>query len=254
MTITTLDIAEITRVHLGRPSPENVRLSDILIKLSSIAADYRQWIKLADQWHFYEKVEFTIPANTNDFALQNVVSNFSQGLSLEWIDPYRPTLPGLEVPLVNPGELDSAVVPYWYVRGGASDLTYPQDVARAAAIYGSAAQGTLKLRLKPTPIQESFRYRFFYTPINFAVTAPDEDLQFPDEFFYLLGYRSALELLPNCRYSMDGGNGQPSYNQFRQTISRGLDRAEESFNKWRMKNHQQNSSVSRPFTSGGRRF
>lgn len=255
MTITTLAFAEIVRVHLGRPSPEYVRLSDIVIKASSIAAQYRQWIKLVDQWHFFEKVEFTIPANTNDRPIQSLCPNFSQALSLEWLDPLQPTLPGVEVPIVNPGELDSAVVPYWYVRGGAGDITYPQDVARAAAIYGSLAQGTLTLRVNPTPMRESFRYRFFFTPINFAVTAADEDLQFPDEFFYLLGYRTAFDLLANCRYSMDGGNGQPSYNQFRQVISRGLGQAEEDFNKWRMKNHQQNSRVSSPFIpSGGRRL
>lgn len=237
---TARDLVPLVKVRLGHPPVEKVRLVDIVLTIGQVVGDLSTSLKNMDQSWFFLKGTFTIHAGKADFKAE--LPNFSKTIAVEWINPYNPDGPGIEVQVRNFQDLDLTMlgdsVPYGENIAYGIDV---ENIPRAVGFMNIAAGTQIDGRAVPTPRTDQ-RCRIYYDPANQPLTSYLADIQFPQEHMRnLLVYRTADMLLGNCGYD------EKEWMQKKSSIDSGLEAAEENFRKWRGQSKHQQVRASQPY-------
>jgi hypothetical protein len=238
------DIIPKVRIHLAHPSPQKVRVLDILGKISFVLSTLGTELKLVDQRFYFLKAEFNVRAGKPTFPL--ALANYSKYLSVEWINPQAPDDVGVEIQVTDWDELDQVLVdrPRMFSAGGITSDFYNGNIASAIAFQG--LEQNLEARVTPTPLQDS-KYRIYYEPTNQFISSIKQDLNFPQEWIEFLAIKVAKQLLGNCGYEKD------TYYQLRDSLNDGIAEAQAAWEWWKRAKHQSSRSSKgySPPSSGG---
>lgn len=236
------DIISGVRARLGHPSTDKIRLTDIVLTINQVAGNYKTQMKLTSEQWFIQKGEFTAPALISEYSIP--LENYAKAITVEWINPYAPNEPGVEIQIVNFTSLDLVPInrPRTIVNSQTAPAIAADNIAHAIAFTGMPPN--LRARIVPQP-QEQARYRVYYIPNNSPVVDINGDLEFPQEFIQLLIFGVANSLLGNCGYD------QQTYIGYKSGISSDLALASHNFQVWVGQSKKQSARSSRGYMPPG---